>query len=359
MTMAALRSRLWPAAPTGVTAAAAQWHYARPIGLSLAAYLLYIATFIAFESALGSRVGMFVTLPVVGAAWFFGIRIGLAAVVVGSATNSLLLAVITDMGIGDQVSDSGWLLGSATLIFVTTVVGRLQSLEREHGEASRRLQRLSRRLAESKEEQSRHIARELHDEIGQHLTGLKMQLEIGTDTSLARASELTLELMRQVRSLSVDLRPAVLDDLGLVPALRTLTGRFTELTSVRVALDVTRVAQRLNPRVEIAAYRIVQEALTNVAKHARVDEASVRATINRSRLRLAIEDQSVGIEQRGHHGGRQFEASGLSGMRDRARAIGGSVEIAGRAGGGTAVVADLPLEPEPILDEPDPRTPAA
>ena len=158
--------------------------------------------------------------------------------------------------------------------------------------------------------------------------------------------------MQRVRSLSLELRPSILDDLGLVPALNQMLTRFTGLTNVRVHLSVDGLAERVDPAVEVAAYRIVQEALTNVARHAEVDEAFVSVGLERGRLRITVEDRGRGVPPPDHRQG-DGSASGLSGMRERARALGGSMEVHGGPGNGTRIVAHLPLAPDPAPEERD------
>ena len=146
-----------------------------------------------------------------------------------------------------------------------------------------RLQSLSRRLLEVQEAERRHLARELHDEVGQSVTGLRMLLKLDAD-SLTDAARIKLEqargiideLLERIRRLSFDLRPAALDSLGLLPALLALFERYTEQTGVKVAFKHEGLEQRFPPEVETTAYRIVQEALTNVARHAGVDAVTVR-----------------------------------------------------------------------------------
>lgn len=209
--------------------------------------------------------------------------------------------------------------------------------------AERARQQLAWRLAESKEEQSRLIARELHDEIGQQLTGLKLQIELGTNEAAARALEITKDLIARVNSISLDLRPTVLDDLGLHPALTAQLKRFTALTNVAVDFTARGLDARFDPAVEIAAYRIVQEALTNVARHANVARATLEAVREGDHLRLTVVDGGQGIELDPSDSSLTHGSSGLSGMRERALAIGGDLTITSEPGDGTSIVALLPL----------------
>jgi signal transduction histidine kinase len=213
-----------------------------------------------------------------------------------------------------------------------------------------RLERHSRMVVEAQERERRRIARELHDEIGQILTGLKLTLE-GHDglssgavaNRLARARELSVELLRRVHDLSLDLRPAMLDDLGLQPALLWLTERYHEQTGVQVALMCLGLEGRLRSEVETAAYRIVQEALTNVARHAGVDCAAVECALEDRHLRVEIVDHGRGFEVDAVPVGR---SSGLVGMEERARSTAGRLRVESAPGAGTTVVAELPAYEE-------------
>jgi PAS domain S-box-containing protein len=212
-----------------------------------------------------------------------------------------------------------------------------------------RLQILSQRLVEVQESERRTIARELHDEIGQALTGLKLVLDMaarspGEDIgeSLREALTLVDGLMTQVRDLSLDLRPTMLDDLGLLPALLWHCGRYTDQTGVHVDFRHTNLeGRRFGPKVETAAYRIVQEALTNVARHANVDKVTVRLWAEQDTLNVQIADQGAGfdLEQ-----AMAEESSGLVGMRERAVLLGGELTIESTPGAGTRLMAELPLE---------------
>ncbi len=269
----------------------------------------------------------------------------------GAARLAVIAALgIGSMGVGVAVVHAGSIVIGSLLVGVVAnlqmgYMARIRHQETDLAERraeSSRLQHLSWRLTDSKEEQSRRIARELHDEIGQELTGLKLQLELGDANGIERARRVASDLIQRVRRMSLDLRPPVLDDLGLVPALEQMLARFTELTNVRVHLSVDGLAQRVDPAVEVAAYRIAQEALTNVARHAQVDEAFLSLGRERDGLRLEIEDRGRGVQRQGDQSSDR-PASGLSGMLERANALGGTLEIHSGPGDGTRVVARLPL----------------
>lgn len=212
-----------------------------------------------------------------------------------------------------------------------------------------RLQALSQRLVQVQEAERRHLARELHDEISQTLTGLKLTLESSTclpadaaRTKLDEALALVDELMDWVDALSLDLRPAMLDDLGLLPALLWHVERYTHQTNVHVTFRHSGLKDRRFPLdIETAAYRIVQEALTNTARHADTREARVWLWADEDILHLQIEDQGTGFDLRAVQA--TGASSGLSGMRERAVLVGGQLAIDSIPGRGTTVTAELPL----------------
>ena len=217
-------------------------------------------------------------------------------------------------------------------------------------QAEEELRRLSHRLVEVQESERRNIARELHDEIGQLLTGLKLVIEMmprlpaeELEAHWRKAQTLVNELMTHVRDLSLDLRPAMLDDLGLLLALLWHFDRYKAQTGIAVTLAHTGIEnQRLKPEIETAAYRIVQEALTNVARHAGVDHVKVNASADAESLNLQIVDLGKGFDVQNSLAAGQ--SSGLAGMRERAQLLGGALMIESALGEGTVINALLPLE---------------
>lgn len=212
-----------------------------------------------------------------------------------------------------------------------------------------RLEAYSRRVVGAQESERRRIAHELHDEIGQALTGLKLTLEdherlppAAVTARVARARELTADLLRRVHDLSLDLRPAMLDDLGLEPALVWLVERYTTQTSVEVDLTCAGLEARLDPQVETAAYRIIQEALTNVARHAGVKRAAVDCSVSEGSLRVEVADHGLGFDLEAIPIG---ASSGLVGMEERVRSAGGKLWLRAAPGRGATVVAQLPICP--------------
>ncbi len=213
-----------------------------------------------------------------------------------------------------------------------------------------RLQALSHRLVEVQEAERRHIARELHDEVGQLLTGLKLTLDMSLRLpneeirySLDEPQALVNDLIRRVRELSLELRPAMLDDLGLLPTLMWHFERYTAQTRIKVKLEQSGLQdRRFTAATETAAFRIIQEALTNVARYAGATEVTVRLWLDGNLLHVQIRDDGAGfdleaIQATGNH-------SGLSGMSERAALLGGQLTIESARGVGTQLTAKLPLE---------------
>ncbi len=235
----------------------------------------------------------------------------------------------------------------ARLIGAVQDVTESKRAEEKLREGAAQLRVLSARVLDAQEDERRHIAQELHDEIGQSLTGLKLSLEMvarlppgQVAALLAEARGLVNQLIGQVRKLSLDLRPAMLDDLGLLPALVWLLQRYTAQTSVRVEFEHHGLEQRFPPATETAAYRIVQEALTNVARHAGVDQAAVRMWRDQGMLYVQVEDRGAGFVPEAVLAARL--SSGLVGMRERAHGLGGRLLVEARPGGGTRLTAELP-----------------
>jgi signal transduction histidine kinase len=211
------------------------------------------------------------------------------------------------------------------------------------------LQVFSRQLLEAHESERRHMARELHDEIGQQLTALMLLLDPsahGSPEALGRsldgARTLTRELLARVRNLSLDLRPSTLDDLGLLPALLSHFERYAGVTGVKVSFTHAGLdGRRFEPEIETAAYRIVQEALTNVARHSSAHDVSVHVTAGETVLVLEIEDRGSGFDPAAALNA--ASSSGLLGMRERAKLLHGQLSVESAPGAGTRLRGELPL----------------
>jgi signal transduction histidine kinase len=171
------------------------------------------------------------------------------------------------------------------------------------------------------------------------------QHEISTSdlrTELFHIQEMLSQLLKQVRDLSLDLRPALLDDLGLFPALLSHFDNYTALTCIQVNFKHNGLDGRFAPEIETAAFRIIQEAMTNVARHANVTEVDVRLWANEQILGLQVEDHGKGFNPLAIQLARP--TIGLSGMQERATLCGGQLEIDSEPGVGTCLTAEFPLE---------------
>jgi signal transduction histidine kinase len=205
-----------------------------------------------------------------------------------------------------------------------------------------------RRVVSAQELERRRLARELHDETGQALTSILLSLrtvEEAEDEHELRAAvgevrELVRSTLQDVRQLAVELRPKVLDDFGLVAALERLTQSFGEQTGMSVHFQQTwPTSDRLPAEIETALYRIVQESLTNIVKHARATSVSVVLTRKDDSVSVVVEDDGVGFEP---HRARE-DGIGLVGMQERVALLGGRLAIESRPGAGTTFVAEVPL----------------
>jgi len=214
-----------------------------------------------------------------------------------------------------------------------------------------RLRALSQRLLEVQEDERRSLARDLHDDIGQALTALKIQLE-----ALAQAGEgvprkrvedcveTTRHTLERVRQLSLHLRPLQLDDLGLVAALRSHLDRQAGLGGLTPHFDAGEAPPQLAPEIETACFRVAQEAINNVLRHARARNLWVRLFTAGARVALSVRDDGVGFDpeaarRRAAAGG----SLGLAGMEERVAIAGGSIELRSAPGQGTVLLATFPL----------------
>lgn len=204
-----------------------------------------------------------------------------------------------------------------------------------------------RRVVQAQELERSRLARELHDETGQALTSILLGLkpleealaEHPARAALADLREQVVSALQDVRRLAVELRPAVLDDFGLVPALERLTSAFSEQTDIRVDFHSALGETRLPGEAETTLYRVVQESLTNILKHANARHISVSIARRDSGVAAVIEDDGDGFDLRTV----RDEGIGLLGMRERLALLDGRLEVESRPGAGTTVVAEVPL----------------
>ena len=219
------------------------------------------------------------------------------------------------------------------------------------GAARERLQGLSRRLLEVQEAERRHLARELHDDIGQGLTAIKLNLESvargqgsSMETRVGEALEATRHTIERVRQLSINLRPLQLDDLGLVAALRSHLDRQARLGRLTPHFEIQEMPSKLTAEVEIACFRVAQEAINNIVRHARAGNVWLRLFVADERLALSVRDDGAGFDvataQRRAAVG---ESLGVISMEERVALAGGTLQIHSAPGQGTVVVASFPV----------------
>jgi signal transduction histidine kinase len=253
-----------------------------------------------------------------------------------------------------QTSTITVILGLVIAFVATRYAARLEARIREqHAQEllqKRELARLSSQLMEAQEEERRRIARELHDEVGQALTALKLELAAAArvagpgaaGSDLAEARAITDRALHSVRDMSQLLHPSMLDDLGLPDTATWYLRGFSRRTGITSELVVERLEHRLHPEIESCTYRIIQEAVTNVAKHA--DASLCRVEIKRmtDTLRIAVEDDGKGFDQAAE-ASRSSRGLGLVGVRERVVRLGGTLRLETRPGSGTRLLVDLPV----------------
>lgn len=247
---------------------------------------------------------------------------------------------------------------------------RLSSLERRnrelvnlHGERERasrdlelayaRLQSLARRLEAAKEEERRKIARELHDDLGPALTAVVINLQLlgqerDSDKAARRVDDsidLVDRIVQQIRDLSLDLRPPLMDEMGLVGALKGYLETQAERTGLEIVVDGDATVEGLSPEMEITAFRVVQEAVTNVIRHASARRIQVGVRAESGELEITVTDDGRGFDARAAlEAPATGKSLGLLGMQERAKMLGGLMRIDSSAGNGTRVRVHIPLK---------------
>ncbi|MEJ5203212.1 MAG: sensor histidine kinase, partial [Anaerolineales bacterium] len=220
-------------------------------------------------------------------------------------------------------------------------------------EAQDQLRGLSTRIMEAQEQERRSIAAELHDHSGQALLGLRAELQV-LKRSLAdhheilpkieALDEIIMEISHDLRQLAHNLHPPLLAALGLIPALEQHVEEFSRRFNVPVMLEVDKTDDdiRLPQAIELVCYRVVQEALTNLAKYAQANTARISLVITPCHVRLSVIDDGVGFSR--HSQGRKRQKGfGLVGMRERVMAVGGELQVWSQAGRGTRLEVEIPL----------------
>ncbi|HYE87180.1 MAG TPA: ATP-binding protein [Vicinamibacterales bacterium] len=248
----------------------------------------------------------------------------------------------------------GLIVGLGTLLLTSAYAWRLEARLRmqmaRDARLSGELQQMAAKVLNAQEEERRTIARELHDEVGQVLTAIRVELDVaqralegegGSGAMLSEAQTITDGALQTVRNLSQLLHPSALDDLGLPAVIDASLRGLERRYKIRSEFHQTGLQARLPREVELAAFRIVQEGLTNVAKHAQATECSVRLTRLSDRLLLEIEDNGIGFHDDTE---RPIVARGLGlvSARERAARLGGTFNILSAPGEGTRLIVTFP-----------------
>lgn len=205
---------------------------------------------------------------------------------------------------------------------------------------------------ETIEDERRNIARELHDGLGQLLTAAHLNLVLmeqnlanntgNVDDNLKRVKDLVATTIQEVRNISQNLRPAVLDDFGLVPAIRNLCDEFSKMGTLRVRFSEYELEKHYSPGIEIAVYRICQESLNNIIKHSNATEASIELYNRHSHILIVIQDNGSGFDIA--QISRSKPGSGLLNIQERAELLGGRVQMESQPDNGTEIIIEIPLK---------------
>jgi signal transduction histidine kinase len=243
--------------------------------------------------------------------------------------------------------------------------GRSEEQKRRAQEAEGHMRELSQQLVAAQEEERRKLSRELHDHVGQMLTALRMELgridRIRSERSAGRGEEFSTsnraftaalnecrqlvdDMVRIVRDLALGLRPSMLDDFGLQPALEWLARDFTRRSNVPVELEITGPLDALSDQHRTCIYRVVQEALTNCVRHARATSIGVSIRAREDMIDVSVSDDGVGLDPSRRAGG-----FGLRGIEERVRELGGTITLLSAAGQGATLSIKLPVVKEQSL----------
>jgi signal transduction histidine kinase len=349
--------------------------------LALGATAVALACRVAFDSVLGDYAPFLIIFPaVIFSAWYCGLGPSVSAIVIASLGEMhLLLEPHRSLAISrtSELVGAGVYLATAAFIVILAegnrrsmaearavhealdgaVKERTAELEEKNAalvQQSEIVRELSGRLLQTRDEERRHIARELHDSVGQLATAIRINLQaltqesraLSVDASRALRENVSLaeQLISEVRTISYLLHPPLLDELGLPSALPWFVEGFAQRSKIHVKLELQPDFGRLPLDLEIHLFRIVQECLTNVHRHSGSPTANLRLSRINGLIRLELEDAGKGIpkEKLASLTSKGRLGVGISGMRERARQFGGTIEIT-CGGKGTQVVAVIPI----------------
>ncbi|MCL5030652.1 MAG: histidine kinase [Bacteroidetes bacterium] len=224
-----------------------------------------------------------------------------------------------------------------------------------------KLRELSNKIQRMQEEENQKISRELHDNLGQILTIIKLNIEILKEDGNSNTNkgniinEISLMLdkaMTEVKELSYKLKPRILDDFGLIPSLKSLCNDVSRKSGIKGIFQSHKLDFRLSPEIELGLFRISQEALNNIVKHSRAKEFSIQIVKHPTLLRLMVEDDGIGFDpQIVHNDPAKKNNLGLVNMSERALSLNGKLIFDSRIGGGTEIIVEIPLENfKPFID---------
>jgi signal transduction histidine kinase len=245
--------------------------------------------------------------------------------------------------------------GPATLAFFFDLTTQKES-EKKLEDSRGKLRNLAIHLLHAREEERKMVAREIHDELGQILTALKMDLQWIEKRLAPRTTQvmekfhgvvgLADQTIQMVHRISSELRPGMLDDLGLAAAVEWLGGDFSRRNGIPCRVDITVPESRIGGNSSTALFRIIQEALTNVARHAHASHSSVELWEADRALTIRVQDDGRGVTEEQSTSPLSF---GLIGIRERVQGLGGEMSITGKPGEGTILTVTIPLPPEGAL----------
>jgi signal transduction histidine kinase len=348
--------------------------------LAIAATLTFLLACRELNPLLGDNVAYIILFPVVAfVAWYCGL--GPSILTIALVLGGAMYWLIPKQSV--HVPNPARSIGALAFLFASTIIVVLAEARRRDNErlrnaqgeledrvaertaeldtANQTLRRLSARLLQLQDEERRRIARELHDSVGQMLAALSMNLagvradiDLLTKTTavLTDSEDLVREMSKEVRTISHLLHPPLLDEAGLASALRWYVDGFAQRSKIEVDLDCPNDFGRLPRIVETAAFRLVQECLTNIHRHSGSPTAKIRLRHSDHQVTVEIEDKGKGIpadklEEMASIG---IPGVGITGMRERVRQLGGTLDI-GSSGSGTTVRAHLPVSDTPPSED--------
>jgi signal transduction histidine kinase len=248
----------------------------------------------------------------------------------------------------------GFLIAGTSLYWINRLERTSQRRKLEIEKAGHELRRLSQQLVHAQEEERKKLSHELHDEVGQLLTALRIELgnlgeqgqfpgpfsDPASRERLAETKLLAEQSLRAIRDMAMGLRPAMLDELGLIPALQWQGREHSRRTGIPVSLEVEGGVGELPEEYRTCVYRVVQEALTNIARHASARQILIGVTAHNDTLSISVKDDGIGFEGRA----RNRAGLGLLGMAERVKKLGGNLEVVSKLGQGTSILARMPLK---------------